>query len=68
MSDAAPENGKPCGCLECRAAEVDQLPARFVPGEGVIHGYRLRRWHDAKNEALAVARKRLGIEFKPGDF
>lgn len=42
--------GPPCACGQCVQAGVSHLKQRRDPQSGAwLHGYDLRRWHEAKN-------------------
>lgn len=58
--------GQPCNCLECQAAEVTHLAIRFVPPDAFsskarwIHGEELKRWYVARDEAQQQLRDKFG--------
>jgi len=52
--------GEPCTCPECYQAGVTGEPTRRDPQTGVmLHGYGLRRWLDARQKFMDLARKSM---------
>lgn len=51
----------PCACSECHQAGVTELPQRRDPRSGAwLHGYHLRRWHEARAAFMTQARAAVG--------
>lgn len=51
----------PCGCPECYQAGVQGQLRRRDPYTGeLMHGFRLRRWYDARDAFLKLARQAVG--------
>jgi hypothetical protein len=52
----------PCTCGECVQAGVSELPqvVNVKTGEA-LHGYALKRWHEARENFLEAARKAAGV-------
>lgn len=47
--------GAPCLCPECHQAGVSELPLVRDPQSAEwLHGYRLKRWYEAKNRYRAA--------------
>lgn len=47
--------GQVCGCPECLAAGVAELPVRSIPRYGLVHGFRLAAWHREFRQFRRVA-------------
>ncbi len=57
---------EPCPCAECEQAGVsDRVQVRDPQTGAFLHGYPLRRWHEAADRCLADVRKLAG-EREPG--
>ena len=51
----------PCSCGQCVQAGVSHLPLRRDPQtRAFLHGYDLKRWHDAHEQFRAAARAAVG--------
>lgn len=52
----------PCPCAECRQAGVSDLP-QVVNGKTgeALHGYPLKRWHEARDKFLADYKRAVGV-------
>jgi hypothetical protein len=51
----------PCDCPPCRQAGVSAEPGRRDPYSGrILHGEELRRWYEAKDKFVKLARKAVG--------
>ena len=48
MSEPRLKDGEPCGCGECIAAGVADVPVRKTPQDGLIHGYKLAAFKRAE--------------------
>jgi len=53
--------GVPCECPPCRQAGMSDRPTRRDPRTGaMLHGQDLRRWYEARDSFMQLARASVG--------
>lgn len=54
--------GAPCHCGECLQAGVSDRPSVIDTKTGEqLHGYSLRRWHEARDTFITAFRRAAGV-------